>query len=1081
MVEHQKLKTYGLTPAQMATMAARDRPATPVQSRSTNFVPKASSSSISAISRASSISSSTITSLQQRSLSLSDRPAGEGAILHMGAVTHTFEASLFSKFKKDYCILTSKELLHFKTSQKASQSFDFTLMKRRPNVKISSSHHMLSINGVIGVHYVPQNTTSFRIEHIDPITKKLTSVIIFTALQQDTIGWVNALRRLIQQDLSTHSPMSATDRSLVIERMQKQKDTHASTEDMQIRRVVMKQQRAKPTPDNPHASKEIILPVIFAIGRNSMYVLPHIIADEEYKKIVIRDRHGLLAIQNITYSGRDDTFELTIRHVASDSKKLVFVSSFCENIVKELRQAISNLVPFYPTPPYSLNVANVVHSLRVEPTIDISALGDRGFDALLEAYCASLNLDKRRFSFSISSIPDAPGARSITVHSPNEINESPAVYSKYELLAVFRALRHNVAFREISLANVDLHPLEQWPARAEDGWTNSLEGGAGIDNVLSSEFWSLFMHNKKLRKIDFTNCGIGRCGGSKSALHVIGQTMQSQQIGINAIHISKNHMFEQDVEALVIGMHKNRKALKELAVRHCDLSRIQLERIVECILEALPAHLRYLDLSHNYTYFREDLLSSMLKRCNHLNALKMRKCNVLTDFNALTCLRIRDLDIGRIGLTDHQVHTLCNWIESPAFDHIGKLSIDSCGLKSRHLNAIFQAIANTGNPNVELYVGANPLMSEQGSLGSLWNTIAEGRGPVTLSLANTEWEDAVLHELFASLVNNRTIKTLDLSGITMTTPASDGTIHALSSLFEQNRTLEDINLGGGLNTQGLGPVIAGAFAGLTTNTRLRCLRLENLGMGSEGAIALHQALESNRTLQELHVDQNNLSVQGFVAILKLVQSMGSIINLPRPNIDLRTEQKRLDALVRALLESQSESQFLLLYSTGGDAKRAKAHFDMQTTARTASERDRRQIGMVVDDIMKTVAQNKQRWQAQQAITIARDMSIAPSLGGLSPISIPSARERSEGSKLSSFAGSRVSQMSNMTGSDLHDSPNALSPMTPLTPKPAWQSPTDGRYRKALDRDDMEPLALGQAYLDAVDAYTSIVQSDFRGS
>lgn len=445
MVEYPKLKTYGLTPAQMATMAARDRPATPVQSRSTTFVPKASASSISGISRASSISSSTITSFQQRSLSLSDRPAGDGAVLHMGAVTHTFEASMFSKFKKDYCILTSKELLHFKTSQKANQIFDFTLMKIRPNVKIASSHHMLSINGVIGVHYVPQNTTSFRVEHIDPITKKLTSVIIFTALQQDTIGWINALRRLIQQNLPTHSPMSATDRSLVIERMQKQKDTHASTEDMQICRVVMKQQRARPTPDNPHASKEIILPVIFAIGRNSMYVLPHIIADEEYKKIVIRDRHGLLAIQNITYSGRDDSFELTIRHVASDSKKLVFVSSFCENIVKELRQAISNLVPFYPTPPYSLNVTDAVHSLRVEPTIDISALGDRGFDALLEAYCASLNLDKRRFSFSISSIPDTPGARSITVHSPNEINESPAVYSKYELLAIFRALRHNVS------------------------------------------------------------------------------------------------------------------------------------------------------------------------------------------------------------------------------------------------------------------------------------------------------------------------------------------------------------------------------------------------------------------------------------------------------------------------------------------------------------------------------------------------------------------------------------------------------------------------------------------------------------
>lgn len=219
-----------------------------------------------------------------------------------------------------------------------------------------------------------------------------------------------------------------------------------------------------------------------------------------------------------------------------------------------------------------------------------------------------------------------------------------------------------------------------------------------------------------------------------------------------------------------------------------------------------------------------------------------------------------------------------------------------------------------------------------------------------------------------------------------------------------------------------------------------------------------------------------------MAIQKLVAGSGSIIFLPRPNVDLRKEQKRLDALAQALIESQSESQFLLIYSTGADARKAKSQFEVQTTARQATERDRAQIGKVVEDIMRAVAINKQRWNAQQATINPTSPIQRPSPGGLSPIQIPSLRERDRGessSKITSLAGSRASQLSYMTGSDFYDSPNALAPITPLTPKPLTQSPHDWRLKKVLDRDDMEPLALGQAYLDAVDAYTSIIDTNYK--
>lgn len=445
MVDHSRVKTYGVSPEQMAHMVLPDRPRTPIPSRSSDWNPTSSAASISGFTRNSSVSS-TASTIPQRSLSLSDRTTDANSVLHMGAVTHTFDASMFSKSKKEYFVLVPNGLLRFKSAQKANQLFDFALMKKRLNVKLSKSHHMLFKEDIIGVHYVPHGTSAFRIEHIDALTKAVSSVCIGTSLQQDAIGWVNAIRRLVQQNISEVGPLSIADRSLVIERMQKQRDTTEPQEDMLITRVMLKHQRYKPTSDNPQAAKEIAVPVMFAIGRSSFYVLPHGPADNEYKKVVIRDRHGLLAIQAITYTGKDDCFELTVRHVASDSKKLLFVSSHCERIIRELRVAISNLVPFYPTPPYTLKVTDALQSTRADPTIDISNFRDRGFDALLEAYCAALNLDKRRFSFTISSIPDVPGARHISIRPPNEINESPSVYSKYELLALFRALRHNVSF-----------------------------------------------------------------------------------------------------------------------------------------------------------------------------------------------------------------------------------------------------------------------------------------------------------------------------------------------------------------------------------------------------------------------------------------------------------------------------------------------------------------------------------------------------------------------------------------------------------------------------------------------------------
>lgn len=376
-------------------------------------------------------------------------------IMYAGDLEHTFGGNIMRKSRKEYCVLTNRHLLRFKTIQKAMGVFENLLVfgggSRRPvsSVRLPSDSNMIAVDTILAVHESFSTPPTIRVDYVNPTTKNGSSLMLMTDSANSQAKWLEAIRGVVKRHIPYMSVVSKSDRGAAMERLRRHMDIPDQHEQMVVHKVVLTERRARSADGaSPSVFKEIFLVVLLVIGKINLYILPTS-NDEDYKRVIgEKDRLGLMAISNITFEGRDDTVQVTVRVKGGDNKTFLFASSWCENMVQDLRRAINSLTQFYPEPPYDLDIPYSLRSVRILPLVELAKFEDRGFDKLLEAHCAALNLDKRRFSFTITEVADVVGARKITVNPPNEIREGVVntPYNKHELLAIFRSLRHNVSF-----------------------------------------------------------------------------------------------------------------------------------------------------------------------------------------------------------------------------------------------------------------------------------------------------------------------------------------------------------------------------------------------------------------------------------------------------------------------------------------------------------------------------------------------------------------------------------------------------------------------------------------------------------
>lgn len=374
---------------------------------------------------------------------------------------------LTKRNKNAHFVLTTTHLLQFKSAAKArAAGADAFATQPVHNLHNDKDRVLLALSDVYGVHRVISPPNSFRIEHLHPETKQPLALVVTAESAYECDQWLRTLREAVRVHHPAIKTVTTSERYAAMDRMSKQGDQQ---DDMVIYKVVYKEkQRIKfsvsssggggsgsqsENSDEP-VTKEVFIIVLLAIGKYSMYVLPSGGAgalDDTYIKSIERDRYGLLAVQKIEYDEKDDTIKLLMRQTNNrPSRQLVFVSTFCESIVQYLRQAIDSIVA-RSLKTYTLGIPQRlldvhIRARRSGSTQQLNASEDAQlmqFDLTLQAHCAALNLNKARFNYHI----DGPKrAKRFVLLPPNEMEEKPPVYGKYELLAIFRCLQYNVSF-----------------------------------------------------------------------------------------------------------------------------------------------------------------------------------------------------------------------------------------------------------------------------------------------------------------------------------------------------------------------------------------------------------------------------------------------------------------------------------------------------------------------------------------------------------------------------------------------------------------------------------------------------------
>ncbi|KAI8583670.1 hypothetical protein K450DRAFT_195950 [Umbelopsis ramanniana AG] len=902
-------------------------------------------------------------------------------VVYASDVTHDFERSRLSRTKKEYVVLTNQHLLRFKNQQKANQSLDLFASNQSRSIPVSppskiftsKDHFMLRVDNIIAIHAVGGAPYTFRIDYVADEEARQVSSINFTVVSSsDRLKWMDRLRSLTRVYLPRTHFVSRQDRLRGTHRLSRHKDIPDNNDEIVMHKAIFRYKRLKS--DNSGQYKELFATINVALGKFSIYILPNEQSDEDHINTVGRDRYGFLALQSMTLDGNDDTLRLKFRQVQADSKIVELATSHCEELLQDIRRAIHSLVPLYPTPPYQLIANDSIQNVRMLPMTDISKIDDFGFNRLLEAYCAAFNLNKARFNYVVDSTADTEDGLSLELHPANEIGESTPLYTRYELLAFMRSLRHNTTFRKISFANVDLSEINSWSGKKDDGWTVSIEDGQHVENVLASELYTLILHNKKLRGLDLSDCNIGGSKHTHSPISVIGTVLQSKQTGLNSLHLKNNTLSANDVDALARGILVARKAIRELVVSGCGLDAMQIDTILQAVYMRSPGHMKYLDISSNTSNISVAQVDGIFRRCNRLDHIRLRNCGYLPDPMTLDLTKLETLDLGLTPLSDEHVLTLCQWIITPSFANIKSLHLDGCGLHAGHVRDILIAIARSKNMAIHVDFSQNPIFRHTNHLPRLWYAIMQSYTPLSMGFRDLEWDENSLQEFLDSMMDNETLVKLDLSGMRVLPSSRQSgavgpdTIKKLATLFERNKKLQELHLSGGEDENGtrigLGKAMSSALSALAYNTVLKKLVLRGVRFGDVGITALADVIKVNQTITYLDIEDNSVTIDGYRMLNEALMTNNILMTLPRPRIDLRNQIAQLKEAIRELTLAENETRYIIANSGGSDTRRARLQLQVQVRSQAESAMER--ITSEVDKVMAAIDRNKKLWERVQA-------------------------------------------------------------------------------------------------------------------
>ncbi|KAF9933589.1 hypothetical protein BGZ67_004198 [Mortierella alpina] len=936
---------------------------------------------------------------------IQDQYPPDSVIIFGGTASHS-ESSLFRKDAKEYLILTNSSLLKYKSMEKAAKVFGnqsvwssssgHQLLTPQQTSLISKDSRLLALNSIVGVHayQTAGSEHHIQIEYLVSISSQSTSMH-FTPPPDQAEKWLEELR----QGCNYHAPQAGLilkgtrQRQWVLEKL---RDDHIALPQSVAEndptaltaggmwRAYFKSQKIKGVPIQEAIANESKVPlegkvIALAIGKSFIHILPHNLGNGSTKDDMKDERlilqYPILTTKAIHYSERDDTFSLSFGTTLRQRQVVMtFASARAREIIIAIRARVESLRWLYPSGRKGIELSLSEALAKPIPVPTKDYMSDLGYEDLLRAECYAMNVDRK-----VYNNVKLEGFKIRIGKTRDDLLDHWRDYTVDEMKCLLRALRFNTTFKEISFHNISFANLQK-PRTLKDGTTRF---GLRLDK----EFYELVMGNPHLRVLDLHNCNldtstIGSLGRALRDGHSVGLRLEYLDLHGN------NASDGADVMTLAKGIVKHAGTLHYLDVSDCQITGDGINQIMHAFVanaEVASHTLKIFDISGNSeSKVNSFILDIFLKHSIQLQHLYLSglpswsKSPILMAETLGSCGgTLKTMDLSGMALHPTTLDQLLSWIASPGFHSMEQLKIEGCGLDGVQFGNILDAVGQSRNMTVEVLAGRNLLSDGNDLPQSLEVVLASGDTATSLGLRQTCWSEQSLRQLFVSLSQNWSLKKLDLSSVSLVSNRDPDveTCKLLGQMLSAHASrLEELSIQGEETadlTSRMGRNLWRSFQGVGQSRYLTKLDVRRNRFRDEGAHALAEALRVNQSLQWLDMDENDVTLDGFNAVLSAFHQGGtehvpagsrhynSTLCYFEPPV--RDVEKQVSGLKESMLETyktEQETRFLLSNSAGKDSREWKERLAQIIRTRNLSSEAIARLERAIKGIAQATERNK---------------------------------------------------------------------------------------------------------------------------
>ncbi|KAI0131748.1 RNI-like protein [Hypoxylon sp. NC0597] len=655
-------------------------------------------------------------------------------------------------------------------------------------------------------------------------------------------------------------------------------------------------------------------------------------------------RFGLVTLSKVNLILNDERFDLVFRLPFDKPKKLELASRHHRNISSKLYKADMYLKPAWP-----LWIRREVFFIDGEaPQVPLPNGEDYGgfrttLQAFIEGYCSA----PVNWTVKWKNVRHAPQFCLLT---PKEQSK----YTKYQLLAVFRALRFNDYFKSLSFYDIDFSSLSgavDNTARLESTVWISRTGKRSLtraefelvenSSVLFQEVVALLLGSESIRHIDLTNVlggvpttslenGHSTPSPTSRVCEVVPPVVllwKSLQTRCNSINLNGNPLGVPDIAGLSRVLQNRPDFLRTFSVSRCHLDEDALVLLWEGLHDQRST-LEILDVSRNSGRIEAAKASETLNDASKLRCLNLayamkgnldgplfRPWSTTSSFEPW---HLEELDLSGWKINFDTLCGIMKFVELDESHNLRRLVLINCGLSGDMATGILCRLG--AGRDMHLLLSENPLEL----VSTDWIDLIHGNeAPKMLHLDMVLFQhESNFNRLLKALTHNKTIEFLSMVGTGPPDRASSKTSELLSRFFELNDTLRFLDFSGydgKLEDSHLGWGLTGAFGGLKHNNTLRQLRVRNHDIGAaEDLSELCRVLASNKGLAMFDCQQNSLNHHQFAKLVHALNFNHQIISFPLSDVDRQYAIQKEERLFRQHQEQPAKTfQARMLKSAEG--------------------------------------------------------------------------------------------------------------------------------------------------------------------